>query len=238
MISVILTAYNRGYTLKDQIEAIKNQSIKIDEIIVFYNKGSEPQIDIDDVSIKTVKLNYNSKFHGRFAFAFSLQADYIAIFDDDIIPGVDWIKSCIESDKIKPGIYGASGILLEANAYAPHIKIGWNGIKNSFITEVDLVGHSWVFKKEYLKYMWYEEPIDWNNGEDIQFSFLAKKYGNVKTYVPPHPIKNMKIWGNIIGKGVAMDKFAFSRNSDHLSVRNLIVKHYIDDGSKIIRDNK
>ncbi|MGA0327796.1 MAG: hypothetical protein ACO3OK_12425, partial [Limisphaerales bacterium] len=41
-------------------------------------------------------------------------------------------------------------------------------------------------RRDTLKYLWQEYPISWDNGEDIHFSYTAQKYGNIKTYVPPH----------------------------------------------------
>ena len=230
MITTILTEYNRGYALNEQINAIKNQTKPSDEIIVFYNKGSEPQIEITDPTIKVLKLNYNTKFHARFAFALSAKNQYIAIFDDDTIPGNRWYESCLNSIEKQDGIYGTTGILLKTDYYNPHNKIGWNGIKPSEIMEVDLVGHSWFFKKEHLKYMWAEEPVSWDNGEDIQFSALAQIYGGIKTYVPPHPINDMSIWGSMKGSLLGEDNFASYKLSQHATQRDNIVNEYIKKG--------
>lgn len=38
----------------------------------------------------------------------------------------------------------------------------------SWVVQVDLVGHAWFMNKCYVKYMWFEEPLHWDNGEDWQ----------------------------------------------------------------------
>lgn len=230
MITTILTAYNRGYALNNQINAIKNQSVKSDEIIVFYNKGTEPQIKIDDPDIKVVQLNYNTKFHARFAFALSAKNPYIAVFDDDTIPGNLWYEHCLKCIEKQDGIYGTTGILLKTDYYNPHTKIGWNGVKSTESIEVDLVGHGWFFKKEHLKYMWAEEPVSWDNGEDIQFSALAQMYGAIKTFVPPHPINDKSIWGSINGSQLGEDQYASYKLAPHATQRDEIVNSYIKKG--------
>ena len=52
---------------------------------------------------------------------------------------------------------------------------------------VDLVGHAWFLKKPMLRFMWAEEPVSWENGEDIHLSYMALKHGGLGTYVPAHP---------------------------------------------------
>ena len=124
-ITVILCAYNRPHLLTEQINAIKAQSVPVSDIWLWYNQGSKPQKNLPD--IKTAFCNHNFKFFGRFAFAMLAQTDYVALFDDDTIPGPDWLKQCLAYMKTHEGILGTTGIQLTKKSYAPHIKIGWNG---------------------------------------------------------------------------------------------------------------
>lgn len=230
MITAILTAYNRGYVLEEQIQSIKNQTVKPEEIIVYYNKGSEPQVEINDPEIKVIKLNYNTKFHGRFAMALTAKTPYIAIFDDDTLPGPRWFEHCLYHIKENDGIYGASGILLKTDYYNPHTKVGWNGIKSQETVEVDLVGHGWFFKKEHLKYMWAEEPVSWDNGEDIQFSASAQLCNGIRTFVPPHPMDDFSVWGSLKGSVIGEDQHASYKLQPHAGQRDFIVNEYIKKG--------
>jgi glycosyltransferase involved in cell wall biosynthesis len=243
-ISVILTSYNRPYTLNEQIDGILNQSVDVKEIIVWHNKGKydAPKVDPKYSSkVKTIVCDHNWKFHGRFAAAQMLSSEYIALFDDDVIPGKDWFKSCLQFMKTTPGIMGTTGVILRGPTYTPNSKVGWNSKQNTIIEEVDLVGHAWFFKKEWAKYMWYEEPVTWDNGEDIMFSYLCQKYGNIKTYVPPHPPNNLAIWGN---KPETARKYGGDAEAtykivkDHYTLRNKICKHCIQNGWKIVKYKK
>lgn len=233
MITAILTAYNRGYVLNEQIFAIKNQTIPPKEIYVIYNKGSEPKVKIQDSDVKIIDMNFNSKFHGRFAFALLSKTPYVAIFDDDTFPGKKWFELCITEMNAKEGIYGSAGVIMKSECYNPHIKIGWNGKKFAESTEVDLVGHSWFVKRDWLKYMWYEEPASWTNGEDMQFSYLCQKYGNIKTYVTPYT-DNKDEWGSLRGNEIGNDDMASFKIKNHSLDRNNISKEYINRGWKIL----
>jgi hypothetical protein len=161
------------------------------------------------------------------------------MFDDDIIPGKDWLKNCLDSINICDGILGSSGVIVHSNSYIPNHKVGWNGIHSNNIERVDLVGHAWFFKQEWAKFMWMEEPTSWDNGEDMFFSYVAQKHG-INTFVPPHPNNNIEMWGNNPNKD---NKWGFDKNahslthSDHLILRNKIVSTLINNGWKLVKIN-
>ncbi|MEK9727438.1 MAG: hypothetical protein VW397_04965 [Candidatus Margulisiibacteriota bacterium] len=229
-ITVILCAYDRPYALQEQIEAIKTQSIPATDIWLWYNKGSKPQLEIPE--IKTAMCNHNFKFFGRFAFAMLAQTEYVAIFDDDTMPGKDWFHHCLNHMNELNGLLGTTGIQLKKKMYANHIKVGWNGTHgpNEAVERVDLIGHAWFLKKEWLKYMWFEAPVSWDNGEDIHLSYCLKKFGNIESYVIPHPKDNTDIWGSTKGSDYGSDENASwkKHRNKHFQLRNKIVKDLID----------
>jgi hypothetical protein len=241
-ISVILNVYKRPYSLEKQIQAIKNQTVKVDSsnIHVWFNTPEDPnikQILPSDKNIKVYQCNHNTKFFGRFTIPLLCKTKYIAMFDDDIIPGDMWLENCLNSITKQNGIYGGSGILLHSDSYLPHTKIGWNQVNNENITQVDLVGHAWFFKKEHAKFMWLEEPVSWDNGEDMFFSYVAQKNG-VNTFVPPHPKNNIRLWSNDprLDNNMGRDVNAHSlANPNHLPLRNSIVKSLINKGWKKVK---
>ena len=227
-----MTGYNRPNNLQPQLEAILAQTVPMEKsrIMLWYNKGTEPQIDLRGIS--TAKCNFNSKFHGRFALAALAKTEYVAIFDDDTIPGPKWFENCLETMKTNPGIMGTAGILLQSKNYQGCQKVGWNGQRIDAPVEVDLVGHAWFFKREWLQYLWYEDPISWDNGEDIQFSYLAQKYGGVKTIVPPHNPSDNSAWGSIRGAELGSDSQAtyLNLNKHHYAERDRVCNVAIEKG--------
>jgi len=241
-ISIILNVYKRPEYLERQIKSILNQSIKInpENIHIWYNKSDKAQYHPTDKKINTYICNYNTKFWGRFTIPLLCTTKYIAIFDDDILPQKDWLKNCVESMEKQEGIYGGSGVIVNKNGYYPNKKIGWNGLHSNKIERVDLVGHAWFFKQEWVKYLWMEKPYTWDNGEDIMFSYLIQKYVNINTYVPPHPDNNRIIWCTDYSYSakVGNDENAFylSNTNNHYNVRNNVVKFCINKGWNIINN--
>jgi hypothetical protein len=243
-ISVILNVYKRGHTLERQIEAIKNQTIKVnsENIHVWYNIEDGVRVVLPlDKNIKTYQCSYNTKFWGRFTIPLICRTQYIAMFDDDIIPGPKWLENCLNNITVKDGILGGSGVITNGKTYKPHTKVGWNGVFCETPTIVDLVGHAWFFKQEYAKFMWEELPPTWENGEDMFFSYIAQKHG-IPTYVPPHPVSNKDLWSNLRDQAATNgidwgnDANAHSlKVANHLTIRDEIVKTLITKGWKTIK---
>lgn len=223
MITVILNCYKRPEYLQEQIDAIKNQTVPVDDIWIWYNKPEDQeQYDLSQLGCKVATCNHNFKFHGRFAFGLLAQTKYVAYFDDDTIPGPKWFESCLSQMEKENLILGTAGIRLQGSAYNPHSKVGWNGVKSSTLEYVDLVGHAWFMERSTLKYLWQEEQVSWENGEDIQLSAFAYKHGGIKTAVPPHPTNDISVWGSLKGMDYGNDNAASHKKSNHSPLRDQI----------------
>jgi hypothetical protein len=248
-ITTILNCYRRPDNIKEQIKAIKNQSICPDEIWVWINDHPDNHgysfSDIVDVEVRSSR---NFKFHSRFALGLLATTKYVAFFDDDTIPGENWFRNCIDTMEECPGILGGAGVLLrdrvyDVPGYLPmHDRAGWPS-KNEEITRVDLVGHAWFLKREHLNYLWSEVHPTMENCEDMQLSFLAQKHGGVQTYCPPHPESDPSLWSSLKGLELGDDDVASSnaRKPDYerfTLLRNSYVNYAINNGWDTVRGIK
>ena len=226
--------------LERQIEAVLNQSVDIDpsDIHVWYNKSGVDQPLPENKAIKTYVSNWNSKFFGRFAAALLCRTKYIAIIDDDNLPMKNWFRSCLHTinQPETNGILGGTGVTLlpgkSKKGHIPLSKIGWNGTHLEDVSRVDYIGQTWFFRKEWAKYIWYEEPLTWDNGEDIMFAYLAQKHGGVNTFVPPHPESDKSVWSTNpkTAWDVGRDKNASWRIRSHRNVRDELHTWCIENG--------
>ena len=243
-ITVILNSYRRPYNLEMQINAIRNQTIKPTQIWLWVNDHEDNRrFDYSTLDIDRIfKNDHNWKFYGRFAAALLANTKHVAIFDDDTIPGSQWFENCLSTMKTHPGILGSAGVTLRDKLYIHHDRCGWPS-QNAEATRVDLVGHAWFFKRDWLQYLWREKPTTWENGEDIQFSYLAQKYGNIQTFCPPHPHDNKKLHGSILGNELGIDDKATSTNNaishnTFFSERDTCVQAAIKGGWKTVKEVK
>lgn len=240
-ITAILNCYRRPWALPMQYEAVKNQTIKPAEIMIWQNKGDtryplEPMdrnVFADNVSAVS---NKNFGVWARFAYALNATTEYVCIFDDDTIPGLRWFENCIETMKTHEGLLGTVGVKFKDLNYKEYERHGWSD-PNEETERVDIVGHSWFFKREWLGAFWREAPIPIHefSGEDVHFSYAIQKYLKLKTYVPPHPVHNKMIWGSMpdTGAQLGVDINAISVNF-HGSHFGANLKHYKGKGFKYI----
>ena len=138
------------------------------------------------------------------------------------------------------GLLGTIGVkFLTETGYNPAVRVGWDN-PNENTEIVDIVGHSWFFRRDWLSTFWRELPnISDSNlvGEDIHFSYTLQKYLKKNTYVPPHPKNDMDLWGsqpNTEWK-IGQDSNAISMNQQHLKTMSDIYVKYINKGFKILK---
>ena len=237
-ITVILNCYRRPEYLEEQIAAIRSQSVAPQQIWVWVNYHDDNKnYDFSKLKVdRVIKNDYNWKYYGRFSIAMLADTEHVALFDDDTIPGKRWFENCLNTMEQTPGIMGGAGVILNGPQYQGHTRFGWSS-QNPHTVEVDLVGHAWFFKQEWVKYLWMEKPYMWDNGEDIQFSYCCQKYGNVKTYCPPHPKNQPDLFSSLKGYKYGVDDKASSHTRNHglfYQQRDECVVNAIENGWKTV----
>jgi GT2 family glycosyltransferase len=231
MITTILQLYKRPDYLEEQLAAIKNQTLKSGEIIVVHNEGGV-EFDYPE-NVQVVYVKPNMKFHIRFAVALLAKGDYISFLDDDTIIQKRWHENCIETIKKHDCLCVTNGRLF----YPPDrwLAPGW-GNPNEDEVKVDFGGHAWFLRRENLKYMWYDSVKEHQNGEDIMLSANLQIFGNIPTYVPPHPINKLELWGSHPDKArkYGSDSVAsWIINKTHYEERFKLIEYYKKQGWRL-----
>lgn len=235
MITVILNGYKRPDYLKTQLDAINNQTIKPESIMLWQNQGADFDPELTK-NITHVNSNKNFGVWARFAFALNARTEYVCVFDDDTIPSPKWLENCLDTIKTHNGLLGTIGVrFLSKDSYQPIKRFGWADNNNNEVVEVDIVGHAWFFRREWLKYFWMEMPSKEDSelvGEDMHFSFMLQKYADIKTFVPPHPVGQEELWGSnsVLGWKMGQDSVAISMNHDNLNKMNTMYRKNIENG--------
>ncbi|MFT5703971.1 MAG: hypothetical protein ACI9TO_001352, partial [Rickettsiales bacterium] len=213
-ITVVLNGFRRGKNLNAQIKALENQSIKPDEIMLWYNNpGSIFKYNFWAIKKLTSAVsNHNFGVWARFYYAMNAKTKYVCVFDDDTIPGERWLENCLDTIKTHRGLLGTIGLVFDSeDDYYQHARHGW-AKPNEEVQQVDIVGHSWFFEKEFLTAFCRELPLMPAKifGEDIHFSYTLQKYLSLNTYVPPHPVLDKSLWGSLKGNELGIDDHAIS----------------------------
>lgn len=239
--SVILNCFKRPHTLKEQYESLINQTIKPKEILIWQNKGNYEDFEPLDKNIfkeaKSSISNNNWGVWSRFAYALNASQENIVVFDDDTIPGSKWLENCVQTwEEGYEGLLGTIGVIANDLSYNNYLRYGWAN-PNESVQKVDFVGHSWVFKKEWLGAFWREasNPESIFCGEDVHFSYAIQKYLSLNTYVPRHPFFDRELWGSNPDKAMTYgtESHCVSINM-HASHFGKTLKNYSEKGFKFM----
>ena len=225
-VTAIINLYKRYEDTHEIYEQLCKQTYPISTIYVWVNG-----IDNDDKLKSLKQLMPRARFvisdenigvWARFSFGLNIQTEYTVVFDDDTIPGLRWIENCVETIQAKEALLGTVGLIYNSKScYMQHQRYGWPA-PSDMETEVDIVGHSWFFKTEWLKYYWATKEdicgLDYC-GEDMHFSYALQKFG-ISTVVPPHPIKDRSLWGSLKGqeKGTGLESISMSGKGSHMDI--------------------
>jgi Glycosyl transferase family 2 len=236
-ITAIVNVFRRGHVLDDQIAAIRSQTLPPKSIMI-WNNGNQT-IDLtkykSDPFFKVFDNNFNSGVWSRFLISQIADTDYICVFDDDTIPGENWFKNCMDCMTKKEALYGTIGVIFRnTGRYDVLKRYGWDGNCDEPMP-VDIVGHSWFFKKSWISILVRELPrcMEFINvGEDITFSYMLQKYANIPTYVPPHPMNDLSMFGSI--PKTAWQYGNDGNNGSHSSGFDKSLASMLSDGFRIL----
>lgn len=234
-IAVVLNAYKRVELLQTQIEAISKQSILPLSIYIWNNSGNKIFLDFTPIiPIFIIDANHNFGVWARFSFALNLKETYVALIDDDTIPGKKWFENCLNHIGDGDRLLGTRGLrFLSKNNYSPYESFGWDS-PNEQLVEVDIIGHSWFFKRTILGPFWQYYDMRYNDdfcGEDIHFSFSIQQLG-LKSFIPPHKAGLHEEWGSDphFAKTFGTADVAISSNPKAISKFTNAYRHYIQKG--------
>ena len=239
-VTAIINVFKREDTGIEIYNSLREQSYPISDIIFWINQGSGIKtyeyIKANAPNANIVFCDENLGVWARFAHALNTKTEFTVIFDDDTIPGKRWIENCMEQMNRIEALYGTVGLIYNSeNHYLDNKRYGWPSANSSSI-QVDIVGHSWFFKTNWLKQYWIEKEdisgLDFC-GEDMHFSYALQKIG-IPTFVPPHPIEDKELWGSIKGYEKGSGKEAISISGKG-SMMDYPLKQLIKRGFKLLK---
>ena len=205
-IAVMLTAYKRTHLLNQQIAAIEKQTVPPESIWVW--NGSGARLKLPDGVQEVGVAGCNLGVWPRFMAAGTLQADAIAVFDDDTIPGPRWFENCLNTAQVTgPAVLGACGVSFVGGNRQDRTYPGWK-TPSPHIVECDLVGHAWFVPAPALQ--------DWEGAPHLEFPFCGEDYWisvqaqkrGWKTWAVAHPPGDKTWWGSVDGMNMGTDEHA------------------------------
>ena len=191
-----MTSNSHTDTQPHYIEALQNQTVRVDRLIVHRNDSWQDGIF---KGVSWVKSSSNVGVYRRFCIGLDLDTDFLLYFDDDTIPGERYVESLINLHADEPALYSAAGFKINHKNYADRLAFGWpNPAMTRQKVRVDWPGHSWFCHKDIVVES-YKIPR-WEShlcGEDMRLAFAAQRLG-FYSYVTPYP-EDQAFWGSTRG---------------------------------------
>lgn len=240
MITAVLNAFKRQKYLNQQIECVLSQSIPADRVLI-WNNGEELELAQFGDKVIIANSSYNLGVWSRFAYALNAETEYVCMLDDDTFPAHQFFENCLKQMNLEPALLGSRGLrFLSDSRYHPFISFGWDS-PNENAEVVDIVGHAWFFKREWLGAFWRELPPPGTSrlvGEDMHFSFMLQKYLGIRTMVPPHPLANRSVWGSNPDLAVSLgtSKEAVSQGEEVLQKFDNALRACTKNGFKLCKN--
>ena len=125
-----------------------------------------------------------------------MHTEFVALWDDDILPGRDWLRHTVEYSRAhNDALVGVNGrtfsnivttavrcenilTVREIRSDEAAFKIGFQGQR------VDYVGHSWTLRRHHLAFFLGDQQLTLETGEDMQLAYSLQKRG-IFAHQPP-----------------------------------------------------
>lgn len=242
--SAIITMWKRTDYLKEQIEAINQQSIPPLEIIIIINGSHISEAFIRNIvggNIKIISSDINS-LYSRWALAYIAEGEYISVFDDDIIPGKLWIANAIRACVQHNALVGPSGRIFSQEGKHGYYELvvpssQWVDEQTIDCSDTDIfcdwVCNAYVFKREWVGYALSDlrHKDSFKTFDDIQLATSLYIHGGIKCVTPMQPKNNKKLHGSLKSKYGNDDHAIWKTNSDyHFSARKEYIELLIKNG--------
>lgn len=197
--SVIVTLWKRKNYISEQYNAVIEQSIKPCEIIYIINeKFIDPKYIIKKCgeNVRIIQSDINS-LYTRFAIAYIASGKYVAILDDDVIPGKLWLSNAKRVCESRNALVTGTGRIWDENGKFGFFRMISSSKRNNnehqSCSENDILCdwgcNSYFFKREWVGLI-LSSPR-YNNSfktyDDIQLATSLYANAGIPCFVPCQP---------------------------------------------------
>jgi len=191
-ITVVMTVFKRSPKLfRMQLESLLAQTLTPTDIFVWQN---EAHVDVTTVladfpEVKHVwARTWNSRFHGRFLLPLMIDTEFVAVADDDTIPGVGWLEYAVSQVREHNALIGSSGRDINLPE-AQRLDVAYWSAQS--VTPgpankpklADFTGHWWVMRSAWAHHIWAAPHPTYHTSEDTSISATLQIYGGIDTVV-------------------------------------------------------
>lgn len=234
-VSVLLCTHKKLYRLKEQLEAVNNQTVTPQEIRVWHG-GPLPfpkDVDVDLIETRRPQGVWPRMWH-----CLDFNTEFVAVLDDDVIPGRRWLENCFDCHDRSGGMICAGGFIYPDGVY-DHRKYCGTFLGGDFM-EVDHGGNAWFFRRDWVwAFVWEPKcPCIASAGEDMHLSVALQKQLGIRTYLSPYPPGDKSLWGTLGDRSYSDDENALWKRPGEIRKRRMAFEFYRAGGWKLLYERK
>lgn len=214
-VTVILTCYGRSQLLRTQLDALRRgPKLPAQVVVLVVGEGPHPADVLSDGRpwrdgpLLQNTLRFGATPWTRFSLATSVPTKYVAILDDDCIPGEGWLEECVRVSELGlSAVIAAAGEWLAPDGSAIGHRGPWrtedgsvgvsdfsNGVEQAAV--VDVGGLGWFFPTQWAPSIAQLGPVGQPPyGWQLHISAALQLDGGIPTVVLPYGLEDRALWG-------------------------------------------
>jgi hypothetical protein len=236
-ITVFVTSWMRPGLLRPQVIALAGQSRRPLSIVAWVNAPThvQPGASMLDEQVLATVVQVRSTINWgpwpRFFLAAEARTEYVAILDDDVVPGPGWLEAAIAAVDEGDAVAVTGSVFEDSGA---ETVVGAVPAPEAVKTPVDAGRQGWVMKREWLEHVLaFERRGTPAYGWGIHVAAALQSKG-IRTVVLPYTEGDSTTWGTTV---VEADD-GLRNAADAADTRVAVFKAYRELGWKILADEK
>lgn len=234
-LTVIFTSWSRPGLLRPQFQAIAQQTRPPTSVAAYVNPpmvAAQPGVPILDEEVLSLMINWRNSVNDgawpRFYKAYELSTEYVAILDDDAIPGPAWLEEAIRAVSERNVCVAVTGALVDQDLNVHIVGPG----SDSEETVVDFGRQGWVFKREWINHFMLHQRLGHRNyGWGVHMASALQSV-NIPTVVLPYKNDDQETWGTIHPEEVD----GMRNIAEYDQLRRQVMTQYRDVGWQLLSD--
>ncbi len=204
-VSAIVSFYRRAWTLPLFVRRLLNSTVVPQEIwLVAFASEMEAELEAAYLALRTdaevlaataalgaaaprilfARGGMQLSYFGRFQLALLAGTPFVAIFDDDTLPGVQALHTLLHMAHTALGahsVLSARGHHLQWPMMEPFAM----SARSPWVVEEDVTGGFWFAPTHLLRLLWRDRPLSLVTSEDSQLCAAVRKYTGRSCLVAP-----------------------------------------------------
>lgn len=204
-VTAVVSFYRRAWTLPVMVKRLLGSTVPPREIwLVAFASDIEDELEREHRALDTdpevvalrqvlggsappvnfMRGGIHLSYFGRFQVALAAPTPFVAVWDDDTVPGTKLLHTLLHmahTDVGRGRVIGARGHSFQCPMLQPFAM----SARSPIVVEEDVIGGFWFARTEMLRLLFRDRIVSWATSEDSTFCAAVRKYTGQPCLVAP-----------------------------------------------------